>query len=497
MNESFAVDPRTPVVVGSAEIVHRPSKNFVPHSATELMKEAVDAAFHQRLSAIDVGEILIPHGTWSESNPGKCIAEHLGAENARCIRSELGVLQYSLLRRAMVAISEGAIEIAIVVGGENRWSDVEIAKNNRAPYTINECAQSEPDEIITPAEQVITQIEIERNLTTAAHQYAIIESALRHRYGSSPQQHQNFLGEFWETFAAVAKDAPAAWDQRGLSAEEIAQPSATNRMLASPYTKWLISQWNVDQAAALVLTSYGYAKAAGFTDDELAFPLAIAESNAVITLPERVELDSWPGARAVADSLYATCEISPEQISFADLYSCFPAAVQVQAREYQVEHLPSFTITGGMTFAGGPFNNYSLQGASAVATRLRQTSSPQYALSTAVSGLLTKPAGILWSSVPGATPFAAIDCTDRTRQTTAVLSVDPNLSGEVRLCGYTVVPDRSGALSVVAVVEKGQSRSVAIAVDDDLGQWLNEADRIGETLIVNESGQILGRAAAH
>ncbi|MEY4131403.1 MAG: hypothetical protein RLZZ31_1527 [Actinomycetota bacterium] len=493
MSTAFTIDPRTPVVVGSSEVVHRPAENFQPHSATELMNEAVQNAFDKRLSPANVGEILIPHGTWSESNPGAVIAASLGATNARCIRSELGVLQYSLLRRAMVAIQNGDIEIAIVTGGENRWSDVEIAKNSRPHYVIDERAQTEPDEILTPAEQVITQIEIERNLTTAAHQYAIIESAIRHRQKRSPEAHQLFLGEFWEGFAAVAKSAPAAWDQRGLSAAEIAQPNESNRMLASPYTKWLISQWNVDQAAALVLTSYGYAKAAGFSDDELAFPLGIAESNAVITMPERVELDAWPGARAVGAALYEKCAVAPSQISFADFYSCFPAAVQVQAREYQLEHLSAFTITGGMTFAGGPFNNYSLQGASAVASRLRSTSEPQFALSTAVSGLLTKPAAILWSSVPTATTFAAIDCTETTKHTTAVLPVDPDLSGDVTICGYTVVPDRSGELNVVAVVESNNRRSVAIAADSTLGRWFDEADRIGETITVGESGQIIGR----
>jgi len=99
----------------------------------------------------------------------------------------------------------------------------------------------------------------------------------------------------------------------------------------------------------------------------------------------------------------------------------------------------------------------------------------------------------LWSSVPTATTFAVIDCTETTKQTTAVLPVDPDLSGDVTICGYTVVPDRSGELNVVAVVESNNRRSVAIAADSTLGRWFDEADRIGETITVDESGQIIGR----
>ena len=45
----------------------------------------------------------------------------------------------------------------------------------------------------------------------------------------------------------------------------------------------------------------------------------------------------------------------------AEVYSCFPAAVRVQQRELGLDPDGTPTLTGGMAFAGGPFNHFVLQ----------------------------------------------------------------------------------------------------------------------------------------
>ena len=44
-----------------------------------------------------------------------------------------------------------------------------------------------------------------------------------------------------------------------------------------------------------------------------------------------------------------------------EVYSCFPAAVRVQQRALGLDPTGPPTVTGGMAFAGGPFNNFVLQ----------------------------------------------------------------------------------------------------------------------------------------
>ena len=47
-------------------------------------------------------------------------------------------------------------------------------------------------------------------------------------------------------------------------------------------------------------------------------------------------------------------------LELAEVYSCFPAAVRVQQRELGLDLSGTPTVTGGMAFAGGPFNHFVL-----------------------------------------------------------------------------------------------------------------------------------------
>ena len=79
----------------------------------------------------------------------------------------------------------------------------------------------------------------------------------------------------------------------------------------------------------------------------------------------------------------------------------FPLAVRVQRRELHLLEKGTPTITGGMAFAGGPFNSFVLATA-AMARRLREQ--PGLGLVTTVSGMLTKPGLAVWSSEPDGRP---------------------------------------------------------------------------------------------
>ncbi len=496
MIDAAAVPDATPVVVGAAEVVHRGGDGFVMCAATDLLIETVAEALGRsgEPSALGsrVGEILVPHGTWPESDPGRAVAEAIGAQGARSVRSELGVLQHTLLARAIGGVAEGRVAAAVVVGGENRWSGVVAAKSGSTVPAPPDLALGEPDEVITPEEMVISAIEIERNLTTAAHQYAIIESALRHRLGRTVEEHQEALGALWSRFAAVAAQAPSAWNTDGMDADAIASPSDSNRVIAAPYTKWLISQWNVDQAAALVVTSAGVARELGIDESRWVFPLVTAMSNLVVPMPERDAIDSWPASRIAGAAAFEAAGVTAEQVDLVDLYSCFPSAVEVQAAELGLGLDRQLTLTGGMTFAGGPYNNYSLQGAAAMVTALLARSEPSVGLTSAVSGLLTKPSVTLWSNRPPAHPYRRIDVADRARSATTVRPVDPDLTGPVTVVGATVVPGRDGTLTTIALVESAAGvRSVVQSTDLATGEWFLAADPVGHGLMIPVPGEFL------
>lgn len=486
------LDPTTPVVIATSEIVHRDDGSFVSSSATGLMLEAVAAA----LASTGVGDavgaatgaVLVPHGTWSESDPGRAIAASIGAPGARSVRSELGVLQHTLLSRAAVGVQSGEFDVAIVVGAENRWSGVVAGKGGEAVPEAPELATGEPDEVVSPADPVVTPLEIERNLTTAAHQYAIIESALRHELGRDVATHQRELGALWARFASIAVDAPVAWDRRGLDADSIALASDTNRMIAAPYAKWLISQWNVDQAASLVFATVATARRLGVPESQWVFPASMVQSNLVVPMPERADLFRWPAAGIAGRTALEAAGVAIDELGPVDLYSCFPSAVQIQAREIGLSLDRELTVTGGMTFGGGPFNSYSLQGAAAVVRILRDATDPTVGLSTAVSGLCTKPASAVWSNRAPRAPFSALDVTAEAAAATPRRPIDPDLVGAATVVGATVVPGR-GSVATIAVVESSAGvRTVAQSEDPAVGERFSTVDPVGVVVDVTAPG---------
>jgi acetyl-CoA C-acetyltransferase len=181
--------------------------------------------------------------------------------------------------------------------------------------------------------------------------------------------------------------------------------------------------------------------------------------------------------------------ISIDEVGPVDLYSCFPSAVEVQAREIGLSIDRDLTLTGGMTFGGGPFNNYALQGAAAMVRKLRESPDPTFGLTSAVSGLLTKPAVTVWSNREPRTPFVSLDVSLQAEEATARRPVNPDLTGAGVVVGATVIPGRGGELTTVALVEVEGIRTVVQSQDQALGETFMAADPVGLSIIIGDPGE--------
>ena len=96
--------------------------------------------------------------------------------------------------------------------------------------------------------------------------------------------------------------------------------------------------------------------AAGVPRDRWVFPWAGAQGNDHWFVTERDELHRSPAIRLAGEALRAHVGADYDHV---DLYSCFPSAVQIAARELGLGLDRPLTATGGLTFAGGPGNNYA------------------------------------------------------------------------------------------------------------------------------------------
>jgi acetyl-CoA C-acetyltransferase len=401
---------------------------------------------------------------WSYPDPGRLVADAIGARSARTTLARIGILQTELLGRAAAAIAAGQVDVAIVVGGEARYRDL---RASIAGVQVAETAQDGacPDEVFMPEGEIISPHEMAVGFVSPVSQYAVLENALRHHDGLDLETHADEVAGLWARFSAVAAGNPFAWNREPLAPADVRTIGPRNRMLAFPYAKWHSSQWNVDQAAALILCAAGTARTHGVAEDRWVFPLAVCDANHMVPVSERAEMWRSPGFGIAFRRALAVAGADPEQIAHVDLYSCYPAAVRVQLREFGLSAERPLTVTGGMTFAGGPLNNYVLQSMAAMTVKLRADPGST-GLVTAVSGMLTKQGVSLWSATPGARAFRHEDVTAEAVAGTARLPCVRPPSSTATIASYTVpfAGDRPERALVVCDLPDG-SRTVAASED--------------------------------
>lgn len=478
------LDPTTPVLVGAAALnqhVDDPVDALEPLElmARVLERAAEDAGSKRLLS--DVDQIWAPRGFWEYSNPGRLLAERFGANDVRTVVAEIGVLQTTVLGRAAASIAAGRSEIAMIVGAEARDRASRLRRAGlECPVTVQTEGEAgnTPDEVLRPAAEIMGRYEIELGLVTPTIQYAMIDNALRAHEGQSLEAHQAELGALWGDFNRVAVENPDAWNREPRSGQEICEPSDVNRMLAYPYTKSLVSQWNVDQAAGLILCSLAKAEALGLDPHRFVYPLAVVDSEHMVTLSERRELHRSPGFRAAGERALTHVGRSITEIDALELYSCFPAAVRVQQREMQIDPKRRATQTGGMTFGGGPLNNFVVQAWAKMIETLRSDAGST-GMVTAVSGLLTKQGVSLLGPEPKI-PFLHANVTESVASEHQPIDVVPEATGRARIASYTVATERNAAQGVILICDLDDGRrTLRLVTDPDLARTATQEELCG------------------
>ncbi len=480
----ISVDPRLPVLVG----VGVASQALEP---AELMTEALRAAVLDAgvpsLAAV-VDRIAVPQGTWTYPDPARLVADRIGAVDAETHLVELGIPQQSLINGALAAILAGTSDIAVVVGGEAKRYEREAARSGADPV---ETAQSGvvPDVVHRRSGPLLEPVEVAHRLWDPVLQYALIENALRASDGCSIDAHRAEIAALWSRCNQVAHANPDAAFPAPLGAAEIDTPGPGNRPLAFPYNKWHVSQWTVDQAAALVFCSVERARELGIDPDRWIFPLVAIESSHALSLLKREELAAWPAMAVLGESAARRLGRPLADLDLVEVYSCFPAAVRVQQRALGLDRDGTPTLTGGMAFAGGPFNNYVLQSLVAMVPRLR--SAPDtLGMVTTVSGLLTKPGIGVWSARPDGAPPLLADLAFEARAATGALDVVETLDGSrggARVATYTVTYDGSDPVRTVVLCDTDDGRrAVAVRDDPDLARHAVSHELIGAKVDLGE-----------
>ena len=305
--------------------------------------------------------------------------------------------------------------------------------------------------------------------------------------GQTPGAHAAEVAGLWEGFNQVAQGNPAAWNRQPMSATEIATPGPHNRPLATPYLKWHNSQWNVDQAGCLVLCAAETARSAGVPPDRWVFPHAVAHSDHMVAVSARPALHRSPGFRLAGHAALAAMGIGIDDVAHVDLYSCFPIAVRTQALELGLGPDRPLTVTGGMTFAGGPLNNYVLQSTAAMAARLRADPAA-IGMVTAISAMITKQGVTLWSCQPPARGLRAADVSAAVAAEAPPVPVGPAAAGPAPVESYTVLHDGSGSPERAVVVARVADGARSIASSTAAAAAMTDGEWTGRTVELDGAG---------
>ena len=491
----MALDPLAPVIVGVGQTVQRVDDVGAALDPARLMCIAVEQA------VADAGLASLPSPqsvrvvnllTWKYGDPGFVVSELLGITPEETAYTTMGGQSpQSLVNVTAAEIQSGQLDFAILTGGEARRTRVRArqagfeltwprAPEGRVPRSIGEDLT-----LNHPAE-------LERGVMMPVQIYPMFEPAIRAAANRDVDDHVTRISELWAGFSNVAAGNPWAWSRQARTAEEIRTPSASNRMIGLPYTKYMNSNNDVDMAAAVLMCSAAKAEALGIARDRWVFIHAGTDCHEHPFVSNRWSFAETPaielGGRRVLE--LAGCGI--DDIALIDLYSCFPSAVQLGAQSLGLPLDRQLTRTGGLAFAGGPWNNYVMHAIATMVHDLRSAPG-ELGLVWANGGYVTKHAFGVYSTEPPRrgfrhdTPQAAIDALPRRE-----LAPATDAAGSAAVEAYTVMHSRDGEPETViatCLLADGR-RAWATSTDAELARAMCSGEWVGRAVHLDAAGTV-------
>jgi acetyl-CoA C-acetyltransferase len=396
------------VLVGVGQVTERPvagatyatRKQPLDLMVEVLERAASDSGAASMLASID--EIVaVSSFTWHTNDPALLVAERLGLSVATKRLSVGGNTPQRFVHDTARRILSGEVRCVALVGAEAMYAKLLAKREGRELDWVMQSKDVPSPVISTNDPTPLTVAEYAQGLNLPTNVYPLFENARRARMGWTMDEHRDLLGRLWSNFARVASTNPYAWIHDAPSSESITTPSAANRMVAFPYTKLLMANMPVDMAASFIMTSFEHATSLGVARDRMVFPECGADANDHWLISDRPQLDDSPAMRVIWEAL-SDFGAKIDGLAHLDLYSCFPTVVQTACDVLGIDafdrnRVP--TITGGLTFGGGPGNNYVTHAIASMVEQLR-TEPTSRGLVTGLGWFCTKHSWGVYSATP-------------------------------------------------------------------------------------------------
>jgi acetyl-CoA C-acetyltransferase len=500
----------TPIIVGVGQFTERlGTPDFKALSASDIAAGAARRAMDDALSAErlrDVVDAIATTRTFEDSNPrrsqpfGKSnnfprsVARRLGLEPRVAVWEKAGGnTPQQLVSEFSARLASGEFRMVLLAGAEN----ISTARSLQAEgkqTDWSETIDGPVDNRGMGLKGLVYRYNLRHGLVGTAPSYGLCETARRGRLGQTRDAYLQDMGRLFAPLTNVAAANPYSSSAVApYTAEELVTVAERNRMIASPYPQRLMARDQVNQGAAVLLTTIGVARELGIAEDKWVYlhgHAAVAERE----LMEREDLGRYPAAVLACEEAMRQAGVTVDAFSFFDFYSCYPIAVSSVAIDglgLRADDPRGLTVTGGLPYFGGPGNNYSMHAICTMVERVRGEPGA-YGMVGANGGYLSKYAVGIYSTRPAA--FAPAD-NDRLQAQIDELPAPPRAErpdGWATVETYTVVYAKGVPDYAVAVgrTERGE-RFLAMteAGDTPTLDEILDGDALGKRIFVRATGR--------
>ncbi len=405
-------DPKAPVLVGVGETSGRALGLEWPSTA-DLASAAVKAALADSGAAEKLAESIdcllstrlfhdsgLPHDFGSPENHPEAVASASGLDPADLFYGDTGGQSpQKHLNKLACDVHDGKYKAVVIASAENTGT-VKRARRSGQELDWSRPATREMTDLRTDDIKILTAYEWRQGLISMPMSYGIVENARRARLGMDRDSYAQDMAELWSAFASVSVTREHAQFARNWTPEQLLSDEDSNYRLNDPYRRWMVAQDAVELGAAVIMTTAGHAAELGIPEDKWIYLHSGADAS-VPLMSQQGDLSISPAMESAFPKALELAEVTAEELGPIDIYSCFPVAVSlgIDALGSPDRPLSSYTLTGGLTFFGGPGNSYSTHGMVALVEALRKDGSKPGMIS-ANGGVINKESVGIYAAQP-------------------------------------------------------------------------------------------------
>lgn len=488
-----SIDKNTPVIVGVHQLTQHWNEDTLPKDPLLLMHQAAEEAVKDTttdiLPSIDA-VYVVNIFSYGYADAPSDLSERLGISPSTSeYTTEGGNTPQYLINKACLALEQGQHKAVLIGGAEVIYGFKQAQKKG---IQLDWPKRTSPQKVVGEVRVPLNEVESAYELYLPVNMYPLFETAIRANAGRSPEAHQIYLGKLYQKFSEVASQHPQAWSKEAYHAEDIYQITPENRYIVYPYSKRMNANINVDQATAILLTTVGEAERLGIPQAKWVFPMGGAHLNEVWEVTRRPNLYESAAIREAGRLALAQAELSISEIDGFDIYSCFPSAVQMGRDALGISEDDSrpLTLTGGLSYFGGPGNNYVSHSIISAVEQIRQSPSKKL-LVTALGWYATKHAVGVYGKSPSTQQWskhqdfaqaqAAIDAT-------ALPPTTKEGSGKMTVEAYMITHGRNTQPEKAVVIgrlEDGTRTVAYLEADAEVLLHYTREELVGKTGIVS------------